>query len=277
VTHRDEDARDLAEAPVEVGTVRGMFRNLPRRIRLTLEYEGFSGFLQKAFRFLVRLTPFRSVLRGDAVTRELQAKARGWYRRNARFVTVVIPAYGDPEQTLRTVRSVKRTTRSAKVRVVVVDDGSPPEQRAVLQKRLGHSLVAGDENVGFARNVNRALEPLAADPRSDVVLLNNDVTAHRGWLESLQFAAYRMDEIGIVGAKLLYPDGTIQFGGSVRNLGAPEWFDHRFRFKSGDYGPANVPGPVLGVTGACMYIKSEALGELGALDGNFGMAFEDMD
>jgi GT2 family glycosyltransferase len=161
--------------------------------------------------------------------------------------------------------------------VVVVDDGSPLEQRAVLEKRLGQSLVAGDENVGFARNVNRVLEPLADEPDGDVVLLNNDVIAHRGWLESLQFAAYRMDEIGIVGAKLLYPDGTIQFGGSVRNLGAPEWFDHRFRFKDGDHGPANVPGPVLGVTGACMYVKSEALGELGALDANFGMAFEDMD
>jgi GT2 family glycosyltransferase/glycosyltransferase involved in cell wall biosynthesis len=273
----DRDARDLAEPPVEVGTIRGMFANLPRRIRLTLEYEGLSGFLSKSFRFLIRLTPFRSLLRGDAVTRELQAKARAWYRRNSRFVTVVIPAYGDPEPTLRAVKSVRRTTKAGKVRVLVVDDASPSEQRALLEKRLGGSLVAGAENVGFSRNVNRALGPLAENPNGDVVLLNNDVIAHRGWLESLQFAAYRMDEIGVVGAKLLYPDGTIQFGGSIRNLGAPEWFDHRFRFKPGDHGPANVPGPALAVTGACMYIKEEALRAVGALDENFGMAFEDVD
>jgi GT2 family glycosyltransferase/glycosyltransferase involved in cell wall biosynthesis len=277
MANEDRDARDLAEAPAEVGTVRGMFRNLPRRIRLTLEYEGLSGFLRKSGRFLIRLTPFRYLLRGDAITRELQAKARAWYRRNSRFVTIIIPAYGDPEPTLRAVKSVRKTTKSAKVRVVVVDDGSAPEQRARLEKELGQMLVAGGENVGFARNINRALGPLAESPNGDVVLLNNDVVAHRGWLESLQFAAYRMDELGVVGAKLLYPDGTIQFAGSHRNLGAPEWFDHRFRFKPGDYGPANVPGPALAVTGACMYLKEDALRAVGALDESFGMAFEDVD
>ena len=70
------------------------------------------------------------------------------------------------------------------------------------------------------------------------MLLNSDVVAHRDWLACLQYAAYSGDDIGIVGAKLLYPDGRIQHAGVHRNLGAPEWFDHRYRFKPADYGPA---------------------------------------
>jgi GT2 family glycosyltransferase len=277
MSSRKSDSRDPVESPPDPGSIRGMFSNLPRRVKLTIEYEGFSGFARKSLRFLIRLTPLRFLLRGDAATRQVHSRARAWYRRNGRFVTVIVPAYGDAAPTIRTVKSIRRTTRSRKVRVVVVDDGSPPEQQARLEREVKGDVVLGHENLGFAGNANRALKSLAAAPDGDVVLLNNDVIAHRAWLESLQFAAYRHDKIGVVGPKLLYPDGTIQFAGSHRNLGAPDWFDHRYRFKPSDHGPANVPGPALGVTGACMYIKGDALRELGALDDRFGMAFEDMD
>ena len=85
--------------------------------------------------------------------------------------------------------------------------------------------------------MNRGLE--RAGPGDDVVVLNSDVIAHPDWLRGLQHAAYDEDDIGIVGPRLLYPDGRIQSAGSYRNLGAPEWFDHRYRFK-----PARPrPGP----------------------------------
>jgi GT2 family glycosyltransferase len=270
----------MSNDELPTNSLRRMFSNLPRRIRLTLEYEGLSGFVRKSLRFLLRLTPLRRFLSADAALRDMHSKARAWYRKNARPVTVVIAAYGAPDTTVRTVRSVRQTTSSRRVHVVVVDDGSPPDVQASLRERVqraGAEVLLGGENVGYAANVNRALEPLARSADRDVVLLNNDVVAHRGWLELLQYAAYQSPKAGIVGPKLLYPDNSIQFAGAYRNLGAPDWFDHRFRFKPADFGPANVPGPVLGVTGACVYIKAETLGELGALDRNFPMAFEDVD
>ena len=104
-----------------------------------------------------------------------------------------------------------------------------------------------------------------AGPHDDVVVLNNDVIAHRGWLETPAVRGLLRGAAGIVGPKLLYPDGRIQSAGSYRNLGAPEWFDHRYRFKPADYGPANVPDAALAVTGACMYLSRSLIDEIGCL------------
>ena len=134
-------------------------------------------------------------------------------------------------------------------------------------------MVAGP-NGGFAVNVNRGLR--VAHPDEDVVLLNSDVIAWRGWLEVLQHAAYEHGA-GVTGAKLLYPDDTIQFGGMVRNPYFPDWFDHRFRGRQADYPPSDVMQPALAVTGACMYITRETLDAVGELDEQFPMAFEDVD
>ena len=96
-------------------------------------------------------------------------------------------------------------------------------------------MVEGERNAGFAANLNRALR--AAGDELDVVVLNSDVIARRHWLATLQYCSREADYVGIVGAKLLYPDGRIQFAGTVRNLGARQWFDHRFRFKPANFGP----------------------------------------
>ncbi len=109
-----------------------------------------------------------------------------------------------------------------------------------------------------------------------MVVLNNDVIAQRGWLEALQYAAYR-DHAGVVGPMLVYPDGRIQAAGAHRNLGAPEWFDHRYRFKRPDHGPANVADTALAVTGACMYLRRALIDELGPFDEDYPMAYEDVD
>jgi glycosyltransferase involved in cell wall biosynthesis len=113
---------------------------------------------------------------------------------------------------------------------------------------------------------------------ADVVLLNADVVAHPGWLECLRYAVYAEgSDVGIVGARLLYGNGQIQHAGMERNRHAPEWFDHRFRFAPADHGPADVAEPVLAITGACMYVKSAVIDEIGLLDPEYPMAYEDVD
>jgi GT2 family glycosyltransferase len=123
--------------------------------------------------------------------------------------------------------------------------------------------------------VNRGIE-LAGDGH-DIVVMNNDVAAHAGWLEALQHTAADQVQAGVIGPMLLYPDGRIQAAGAHRNLGAPEWFDHRYRFTPARFGPALVEWDALAVTGACMYVRRELIDEIGPMDDGYRMGYEDVD
>ncbi len=249
--------------------------HLGRRALLTYRHLGARTLAYRLLTFPLRATPLRRyVYLGPRAVAD-RLPARRWYRRHGRPVTVVIPSYRDAALVESLVASIRRTTRRALVHIVVSDDASGPEHVARLRAIAGIEVVAAQENRGFAANVNRGLR--AADPRHDVVVLNSDMVALDGWLACLQYAAHRDEDVGIVGARLLYPDGRIQFAGTVRNLGAPEWFDHRFRFKAADWGPACVGGEALAVTGACMYVRRTLIERIGLLDEQYPMAYEDVD
>ncbi|MHB8689913.1 MAG: glycosyltransferase [Solirubrobacteraceae bacterium] len=248
---------------------------LIERIKLTYRYHGPRELLFRALTLPLRLMPLRSRLKARRSRHPTVAAAARWYRANGRPVSIVIPSYRDFDEVAALVRSIRATTDRGRVRIIICDDASGPDHIAALRTIRGVEVVAGEINAGFAVNVNRGLQ--ASDPEHDVVLLNSDMIASPDWLTSLQYAASRDDEIGIIGAKLLYPDNRIQFGGTIRNLGAPEWFDHRFRFKPSSWGPANIPQPVLAVSGACMYLKRALLDQLIGFDESYPMAYEDVD
>ena len=258
-----------------IRTLVALFARLPERAWLTLKYLGPREFFLRIVTFPLRLTPWAARLGLAPRMSRLGAGAERWYRENWRPVGVVLPTYGDPSLVIQAVRSVRATTNRRRVRIIVADDGSAPEHVARLRELDGVELVEGDTQAGFAANCNRGIARLAAD--EDLVLLNSDVIADKGWLETLQHGAYHGRDVGIVGPKLLYADGTIQSAGSHRNIGAPEWFDHRYRFKPHDHPPANVIAPCIAVTGAAMYLKRECLDAIGPLDEGYAMAYEDVD
>ena len=257
------------------GKPRARFANLPRRIYLTYKYRGLSSVLYQTLVFPLRLTPLDRILNLGPGSGSDAVAARWWYRRHGRPVTVVIPSYRDAKLVARLVAKIRETTDRNRVAIIVADDASGPEHVAALREIDGVELVQGEYNAGFAANVNRGLR--AAQPGRDVVLLNSDAIPLRDWLVCLQYAAAAAPNIGIVGAKLLYPDNRIQYGGTIRNPRALEWFDHRYRFKPADFGPANVSGPTLAATGACMYIRREVLDRVGLFDEAYGMGYEDVD
>jgi GT2 family glycosyltransferase/glycosyltransferase involved in cell wall biosynthesis len=259
------------------GRPEGAFTNLRRRIHLTYTHFGLRTILWRLLTFPLRFTPLHRRLRLRTHARDQERRrAATWYREHGSPVDVVIPSFRDAARVRTLVRSIRRTTPRGMARVIVADDCSGSEHLAALGRIDGIDvLVESERNTGFAANVNRGLR--ATLPERDVVVLNSDVEALSGWLEGLQYAAYRDSDVGIVGAQLLYPDGRIQFGGTVRNRDAPEWFDHRYRFKPGDWGPAAQTSPALAVTGACMYVRREVIERVGMLDERYPMAYEDVD
>ncbi len=203
---------------------------------------------------------------------------KNWYGTHAKKVTIVIPSYNDFELLRPLIESIKQTTVAKYVKVIIVDDFCEEENRRKLETLQDKqvSVIFRKKNGGFAKAVNTGLK--AADKKHDVVLLNSDMIAHENWLESLQYGAYAFGvDTGIVGPKLLYPDGRIQSAGSYRNTEVPEFFDHYYRFQDSNYGPANIPQYCLAVTGACMYVKRELIDKIGILDDNYQFAFEDVD
>jgi GT2 family glycosyltransferase/glycosyltransferase involved in cell wall biosynthesis len=266
----------MSESPIE-GAKQGNFSNLRRRIYLTYTHFGLRTILFRAVTFPLRFTPLekRLRLRTHARDQELR-RAVIWYREHGQPVDVVIPSYRDAERVRALVRSIQKTVPKGMARVIVSDDASGPEHVDALRRIKGIDVqVISERNTGFAANVNRGLRK--TDPARDVVVLNSDVEALPSWLACLQYAAHRYEDVGIVGAQLQYPDGRIQFGGTVRNRDQPQWFDHRYRFKPAGWGPADQTSPALAVTGACMYVRRQVIERVGLLDERYAMAYEDVD
>ena len=220
---------------------------------------------------------WRKFTRTFAADRESLTPAPVARRPLGRRVAIVIPTYGQTTLVADCVDSIWKSvpaSERSKVRIVVVDDGSAPEVQEALRK-IPAELVLKTRNEGYARGFNDGLATIPKD--EDVIVLNNDTLAFEGWIEALQACAHADPHVGVVGAKLLYVDGRIQSAGSYRSVGAPQWFDHCFRFRESAYLPANLQREALAVTGACMYFKRELIDKIGGFDPEYPMAYEDVD
>ena len=159
-------------------------------------------------------------------------------------------------------------------RVCVLNQGSTDGTREYLDELKPRiDVIHSPENLGFIVGNNRIM---AAYPDDDVVLLNDDTIVKPGWLGALVSCARSAPEVGIVGAKLLYPDGRLQEAGgeifqdgSGRNIGKyddPNRHIYCIR-KDADY-----------CSGACLFIRREVLNQIGYLDEIFSPAYwEDTD
>ncbi len=159
---------------------------------------------------------------------------------------------------------------------LVVDDGSSPQ----LQKKLGNALrpfgarlLCQPKNTGFARAVNRGA---AACRGRYLCLVNNDlVFPKKDWLGAM-LAAMEKTGAGVVGARLLYPDGRLQHAGIIY-LPCLRRFDHEYRYRPGNYPPALGVTEVLGVTGALMLVERGLWNKLSGMDEKFFLSWEDVD
>ena len=127
-------------------------------------------------------------------------------------VVVLIPAYNNWSLTETCLRSLMMTRNTTAYNVVVVDDGSTDETSSRLTEVKGLRTVGDSQNRGFLRAVHLGVDQ-THEPY--IVLLNNDTVVTDGWIDALVETARRDATIGIVGCKLLYPDGTLQEAGSL--------------------------------------------------------------
>jgi GT2 family glycosyltransferase len=168
----------------------------------------------------------------------------------------------------------------AEIEVVVVDNGSddPRLQRVISHAAKHISLISlrdtGEFN--FSRLMNFASSRASGEL---LLLLNDDIEAvEPGWLHRMVESALR-PEVGAVGPRLVYPDGTIQHAGVV--MGIAGTCGHMWKHKSPDEALRNPlivrPGRRSAVTGACLMVRKAIYESLGGLDEAFPVNYGDID
>jgi O-antigen biosynthesis protein len=197
------------------------------------------------------------------------------------LVSVIIPTRNKADVLSRAVDGVLHRTDYPALEVLIVDNESDEPSALALLARLG-----GDDRVrvlrypghfNFSALNNHAVNEAAGEL---VLLLNNDVDViNSDWLREMASHAIRPG-IGAVGAKLLYPDGTIQHGGITVGVGgvAGHQYLHRSGGDIGYFGQLKLVRNVTAVTGACLMLCRQAYWEAGGLDEvSLPVAFNDID
>lgn len=213
----------------------------------------------------------------DGLVADPQMQA--WAARHSRAVSIVIPSYNDFDLLSACIASLARTTSHLDYEVIVVDDYCEHDNSERLKSLRSDRVrvIFKEERQGFAVSVNIGMGAVAAD--RDIVLLNSDIVALPGWLDALMYSAYALDpKIGMVSPRLLYPNGTIQYGGTYyARVLAPQWFGHLYVGSRPDRAETSVPWYNRSISGACVYVKRDTYEILGGLDEQYWLGFEDVD
>src|SRR4051812_18100013 len=170
------------------------------------------------------------------------------------LVSIVIPTFGNLDLTVGCLDAIRRTTTEAQREVIVVDNGSTDGTRAWLARQPDVRAILNEGNRGFAKACNQGADAARGEA---VLFLNNDTIPHDGWLDAL-VAPLADPEVGVVGAKLLYADGTIQHAGVVvgERDGDPYPF-HVYICQPADAPHVSHPRELQMVPGACLRARRE--------------------
>jgi N-acetylglucosaminyl-diphospho-decaprenol L-rhamnosyltransferase len=198
-------------------------------------------------------------------------------------LSIIIVNWNTRQMLADCLDSIKATLENLTFEVIVVDNGSTDGSQAMLGERFSHvRLVQNQENVGFARANNQAME---LGKGHYMLLLNSDALLLPHAVQAMFDLAEAKPQVGIVGACLLNVDGSFQashtpfpnlwqefliLSGVGRMLYGP-WYPSR--------GPEEDKGPQKAdyVEGACMLVRREAFEELGGLDEGYFMYAEEVD
>lgn len=178
------------------------------------------------------------------------------------------------------VDSITARTTYPRYELLIVDNGSVEPGAVALLAELAtrpHVRVLRDDSpFNYPRLNNRA----AAVARGEVLcLLNDDVEVLTpGWLEELVSFAVQPD-IGAVGARLWYPDGTLQHGGVIMGIRGCAGHAHPGleRGAPGYFGRAVLQQELSAVTAACLAVRADVFAAVSGLDERLGVAFNDVD
>jgi len=195
------------------------------------------------------------------------------------LVSILIPTRDRVELLDACVASLARTTYPAFEVIIVDNDSGEPTTLKWLQafeNGLDHRVIHHPGRFNYSAVNNQAADAARGEL---LCLLNNDTEViEPGWLTEMVRWIGQPD-VGVVGARLLYDDDTVQHAGVVLGLGGFAGHGHH-RLERGEFGyfsRLTIAHEVGAVTGACLLTRRASWDALGGLDERLEVAFNDID
>ena len=197
------------------------------------------------------------------------------------LVSILIP-FKDEVEVLRTcVESIFKKTRYPNYELVLIDNQSVEPKTAAYLAEIAKDdrvrVLDYDKPFNYSAINNYAATKSGGD---FLLLLNNDIEAITdGWLNAMMEHAQR-PEVGAVGAKLIFPNETIQHAGITMGIGgvAGHAFKHLPRDADGYFSQLQVVRNTSGVTAACLLTRHDVFKKVDGLDEvNLAIGFNDVD
>ncbi|MGO9481221.1 MAG: glycosyltransferase [Candidatus Kryptoniota bacterium] len=193
------------------------------------------------------------------------------------LVSIILLVYNKLEFSRRCIQSIFANVKYKNYEIVVTDNGSSDgtqEFMTDLVKRFEKiKYVRNQSNLGFVGGNNNGV---AAASGKYIILLNNDTIVNEGWLESLVDLAVKTPDCGVVGSKLIYPDGRLQEAGGIIFSDGNGW--NYGRWMNPDDPKYNFVREVDYVSGASLMVRRDLWEEIGGFDVRYSPAYyEDTD
>jgi GT2 family glycosyltransferase len=185
--------------------------------------------------------------------------------------SIIIVSYNTRELLKKCLSSIDG---SYKTEIIVVDNGSTDGSVETIKKlatrysfgNVKFKIILNKENMGFAKAVNQGIRKASGDY---ILLLNSDIIVKPKAIEKMLEFVKRHPEAGVIGGRLLNPDGSIQ--------GSCFYLPRLTRPFAGKYNPGDKPTEVEAVVGAVFLIPHQVLEKVGFFDERYFMYFEDLD